>query len=263
MLRRFSGDRKIKVYVANGSTINIWCRVAGDKMLKVQGETGGGVDVHSIGVNVHNAEQFQHIAGATRGYSQIQRGNTLQFESSTSSNSVYMTIISAYGVTICKNHEIGRSRNYIIDRRGALLDAKKKKMWIDTNGHDHMVTCVEGDEYGFDTKECGDIKQDSRGVLFDAKKKKMWKDTNIHDYMVTFDDDDEYEFDTKVYGDIKQDSRAARFVVKKKKSDHMMTGTSLFDTEDDDDDAESLFKEDGGIKRNLVKPEHVFSEQSW
>ena len=194
MLRCFSGDKKIKVYIANGSTTNIWCRVAGDKMLKVQGERGGGVDVHTIGVNLHKAEKFQHIAGATRGYSQIQLGNTLQFEPSTSSNSVYMTIINAYGSTICKNHEIGRSRNYIIDRRDALLDAKKKKMWIDANGCDHMLTYVVDDEYGFDTPECGDIKHNRRGALLDAKKKEMWKDdNNFRDYF--YDEDKKYSRD--------------------------------------------------------------------
>ena len=125
--------------------------VGGDKMLTVQGEAEGGLDVHGIGVHAHNADQFQHVAGATRGYSQIQRGNALEFELSTSSNSVYMTIINESGSTICKNHEISRSRNYIINHRGALLDAKKKEKWIDTNGRDHMVTY--DDEYGFDTKK--------------------------------------------------------------------------------------------------------------
>ena len=43
----------------------IWCRVAGDKALKVQGERGGGLDVHGIGVNAHKDEHVQHMAGAT------------------------------------------------------------------------------------------------------------------------------------------------------------------------------------------------------
>jgi hypothetical protein len=37
----------------------------------------------------------------------------------------------------------GRSRNYIIDCHGALLVAKKKKMWIDTTGHDHKLKDVD------------------------------------------------------------------------------------------------------------------------
>ena len=147
MLRCFYGDKIIKVHVANGSTINIWCRIAGDKMLMVQGETGGGFDMHGIGVNAHNAEHFEHVAGATRGYSQIQRGNTLAFEASTSSNSVYMTIINESGSTICKNHEISRSRNYIINHRGALLDAKKKNKWIDMTGCNHVISNDDIGEY--------------------------------------------------------------------------------------------------------------------
>ena len=136
----FSGDKIIKVNVANGSRNNIWCRVAGDKALKVKGETGGGLDVHGVGVNAHKAQEVQHVHGATRGYTQIQRGNTLEFELSTSSNSVYLTIMSDSGSKICKNHEISKSRNYIINKRGALLDAKKKEKWIDTNGRDHVVS---------------------------------------------------------------------------------------------------------------------------
>jgi hypothetical protein len=89
MLRCFSGDKKIKVCVANGSTVDLCCRVAGDKMLMVQGKTGGGVDVYNIGVNAHKDEQFKHIPGATRGYSHIQRGNTLEFEPSTKNISTY------------------------------------------------------------------------------------------------------------------------------------------------------------------------------
>ena len=42
----------------------------------MQGATGGSVDVHGVGVNTHKAEQVQHVAGATPGYSQIQIGNT-------------------------------------------------------------------------------------------------------------------------------------------------------------------------------------------
>jgi len=103
----------------------IWCRVAGDKALKVQGERGGGLDVHGIGVNAHKDEHVQHMAGATWGYSQIQRGNTLEFELSTSSNSVYMTVIGASGRQICKNHEITKNRNYILTIRSALVDRHK------------------------------------------------------------------------------------------------------------------------------------------
>ena len=121
MLKGGSGDRTIKVYVANDSPKNIWCSVAGDKMLNVQGETGDGVDVPDIEDNVHIAEQLQHIDEKTRDCSQIQRGNTLQFESITSSKCVYMTIISESGSTICENYEIDKSCNYIIDLHGNLL----------------------------------------------------------------------------------------------------------------------------------------------
>jgi hypothetical protein len=154
MTRLFGFGNIIKVNVANGSTHNIQCRVAGDKALVVQGATGGSVDVHGVGVNTHKAEQVQHVAGATPGYSQIQIGNTSEFELSISSNSVYMTILSETGRTIYKNHEIGRSRNYIINRHDALLNAKKNQKWIDTNGRNHMVTY--DDEDGLNKKECSD-----------------------------------------------------------------------------------------------------------
>ena len=118
----FKCAKKIKVNVANGGTHTIWCRVAGDKAFSADA-----------------AGYAYYMAGATRGYSQIQVGNTLEFQLSTSSNSVYMTIISESRGTICKNHEITENRKYIITNHNALVDGKKKKMWIDTNGRDHMV----------------------------------------------------------------------------------------------------------------------------
>jgi hypothetical protein len=144
MTRLFGFGNVIKVNVANGSTHDIKCRVAGDKALVVQGVTGGSVDMPGVGINTHKTEQVQHVAGITPGYSRIQRGNTLEFELSTSSNSVYMTVLSGTGGTICKNHEIGRSRNYIIDRFDALLNAKKNQKWIDTKGFNHMVANLLG-----------------------------------------------------------------------------------------------------------------------
>ena len=54
----FSGGKIIKVNIANGSRNNIWCRVADDKALKVQVETGGGLDVHNIGVTAQKACPF-------------------------------------------------------------------------------------------------------------------------------------------------------------------------------------------------------------
>jgi hypothetical protein len=54
----FSGGKIIKVNIANGSRNNIWCRVADDKALKVQVETGGGLDVHHIGVTPQTACPF-------------------------------------------------------------------------------------------------------------------------------------------------------------------------------------------------------------
>ena len=143
MFRCFRGDKIIKVHVSNGSKTHIWCRVAGDKMLKVQGETGGGFGVQGIQVTGHTTGQYKYLHGATRGFSQIQIGNTLEFELSTSSNSVYMTVFKERKPPqhhICKNHEITRNRNYIINRDGALLDAKKNKQWIDTTGRYHIVT---------------------------------------------------------------------------------------------------------------------------
>ena len=154
MSRLLRGQKGMKVNVSNGSKRTIWCRVAGDKVLQVQTEVGGGVGVQGVGVNAHLAANFKHIAGATRGYSEIQSGNTLKFRLSTSSNSVYLTVISVSGHTICKNHEISKSSNYIINRRGGLLDAKKKKKWIDTNGRNHMLTY--DDTNGGDSKEDGD-----------------------------------------------------------------------------------------------------------
>ena len=127
MLRLLRGHKTMKVSVSNGSKLHIWCRVAGDKVLKVQSEAGDGVGVYGIEFNANSSFQYKHVAGATRGYSQIQSGNTLKFRLSTSSNSVYMTVISESGRIICKNHEISKSCNYIINRRGGLLDAKKKE----------------------------------------------------------------------------------------------------------------------------------------
>ena len=144
------GCNIIKVNFSNGSPSNIWCRIAGDKALKEQGTIGSGLNVYSIGFNSQNAAHFHHVAGATRGYSQIQKGNTLEFESSTSSNSVYMTIICESGRLICKNHEITKSRNYLLTKFGALVDAKQNQMWIDKNESDHKVTydCKwEDDDY--------------------------------------------------------------------------------------------------------------------
>ena len=140
MARFFGGDKIIKVKVSNGSTDNIRCRLAGDKALKVQEEIGGGIGVHSIGINAHKTEKIHHISVGIRGYTQIQSGNSLEFELSTSSKGVYMTIIMDPDSIICENHEISRSRNYIIDDRGGLLDAKKNKKWIDTDNRDHRVS---------------------------------------------------------------------------------------------------------------------------
>ena len=53
----FSGGKIIK-NIANGSRNNIWCRVADDKALKVQVATGGGLDVHDIGVTAQKACPF-------------------------------------------------------------------------------------------------------------------------------------------------------------------------------------------------------------
>jgi hypothetical protein len=105
----FSGDKIIKVNVANGSRNNIWCRVAGDKALKVKGETGGGLDVHGVGVNAHKAQEVQHVHGATRGCTQIQRGNTLApyIVSATISN-IYFDYLIATEIsrhTACKENK--------------------------------------------------------------------------------------------------------------------------------------------------------------
>ena len=143
MARSFFSNNKIKVSVTNGSTHNVWCSVYGDQALMKQGATGGSLDVHDSGVNTHKAEQVQHIAGATPCYTIIKKGNTVEFESSTPSNRVFMTVYKENGPTICDTHEIGTSRNYIIDRHGALLNAKKNQKWIDTNGRDHKVPCSE------------------------------------------------------------------------------------------------------------------------
>ena len=153
MARLCGGDTIINVNVANGSTKHIWCRLAGDKSMKVQGETGGGLGVHGIGVKAHKTARFKNVVGATRGYSQIQSGNTLEFGTSTSSNSVYLTVIKEPGFTICKNHEISKSRNYIINNRGALMNAKKKEKWIDTTGHNHVISNDDIDESDSDSED--------------------------------------------------------------------------------------------------------------
>jgi frataxin-like iron-binding protein CyaY len=109
------------VGACNGSTHNIWCRVDDDQTLMKQGATGGSPDVHDIGVNTHKTEQVQHIAEATEDYVQISKGNTLTLESSTPSNSIYMTVRRETGRAICQTLEIGTSTNYIINRHEALL----------------------------------------------------------------------------------------------------------------------------------------------
>jgi hypothetical protein len=154
MTRFFSFNNKIKVNVANGTKHNIWCRVDNDQTLMKQGATGGSPDVHDIGDNTHKAEQVQHTAEATPTYNIIRKGNTLALESSTPSNSIYMTVLCDTGRTICKTHEIGTSTNYIISSHDALLNAEKNQMWIDTNGCNHMVTY--DDEDGLNKKECSD-----------------------------------------------------------------------------------------------------------
>ena len=143
MARYFFSNNKIKVIVANGSTHSIRCSVYGDQALMKQGVTGGSLDEHDKGVNTHKAEQVQHIAGATPDYLEIPKGNALEFESSTPSNRVFMTVINENDRTICNTHEIGTSRNYIIDHNDALLNAKKNKKWIDTKGRDHEVLSSE------------------------------------------------------------------------------------------------------------------------
>ena len=153
MARYFFSNNKIKVIVANGSTHRILCSIYGDEALIKQGATGGSLDVHDSGVNTHKAEQVQHIAGESPDYLSIPKGSTLEFESSTPSNRVFMTVINENGRTICNTHEIGTSRNYIIDHHDALLNAKKNKKWMDTNGRNHEVLCSEprsfdGIQYG-------------------------------------------------------------------------------------------------------------------
>ena len=118
----FSRPKRIRVNVANGSRSHIWCRVADERALIADA-----------------AEDVHHMTEARRGCSQIQEGNTLQFQSRTSSNSVYMTVISESCGIICTNHEITEDANYIITKRNALVEGKKRNMWIDTNGRDHMV----------------------------------------------------------------------------------------------------------------------------
>ena len=135
----------ITVNVANGSTHTIWCRISGDKALRVQGAIGGGVDVQGVGINVHHSEKIQHKAGATRGYTQIQRGNMFDMDVRTSSKSAYMSIISVSVGLICKNHEICKNRNYIITKHDALLNAKSKEIWKDKTGRNHMVVYNDAD----------------------------------------------------------------------------------------------------------------------
>ena len=119
-----------------------------------QGATGGSPDVHDVGVNTHKAEQVQHTAEAAKDYVLIPKGNTLELESSTPSNSIYMTVLCETGRAICQTLEIGTSTNYIINRYEALLNAEKNQKWIDTNGCNHMVTY--DDEDGLNEKECSD-----------------------------------------------------------------------------------------------------------
>ena len=113
-------------------------------MVTLHEKVGAGVGVQGIvDINAFKASQYEYASGATRGYSRILVGNTLPFEVSTSSNGVYMTIISEAGPIICKNHEICKSRNYILDRRDGLLVAKGKKSWIDKDGCSHMVSAKD------------------------------------------------------------------------------------------------------------------------
>ena len=143
----------INVNIANGSTHKIWCRVIGDKTWKVKGATGGGLGIFGFVFNAYTAKHVYHTNVATPGYSEIKIGNTLEFELRPSSKRVFMTVINEIDCTICKSHEILRSRNYIIDRHDSLLEAKKNKKWIDTNGRDHEVPCPE--LFSFYGKQCG------------------------------------------------------------------------------------------------------------
>ena len=139
MARFFRKGKILQVNVSNGSSTTIWCRVAGDKILMVNEQRGANIGVPGVVVvGAQKANQYQHESGASRGYTQIQSGNTLRFEASTSSNSVYMTIVSETEQQICKNHEISNNRNYIIDCNDGLLEAKQKDVWTDTNGRNHL-----------------------------------------------------------------------------------------------------------------------------
>ena len=155
MTRFFGSCSIISVNIANGSKHNIWCRVIGDKEYKVEGATGGGVDVHDFKFHAYISKHVYHTNVAIPGYSEIQIGNTLEFELRPSSKSVCMTVINKNDRIICENHEITRSRNYIIDHHDALLNAKKNKMWIDTKGRDHEVFCSESPS--FYDKQCGQL----------------------------------------------------------------------------------------------------------
>ena len=139
MTRFFGFCSIISVNIANGSTHNIWCRIIGDKALKVKGAIGGSVGMFDTVLKVYKTKHVDHTKAETPGYSEIQGGNTLEFELRPSSKSVYMTVMSVTknGRAICENHEITRSRNYIIDRQDALLNAKKNKKWIDAKGRNH------------------------------------------------------------------------------------------------------------------------------
>ena len=101
-------------------------------------------------------------------------------------------------------------------------------MWIDTNRSVHMVTFDLDDEHGFDTKECGDIKQDSRAASLVVKKKKMLRDTHGSVPMVTYDDDDDDDVDDESFEE------------------------SVYDS-----------KECGDIKQVLVDPKTEFSNKGW
>jgi hypothetical protein len=121
-----------------------------------------------------------------------------------------------------------------------------------------MLTCVDGDEHGFDTKECGDIKQNRRGAHLDATKKEMWINTNGSIRMVRyrdnyFDDDDDDDNDNDNNDDDNDDND----------DDNDDNDDDNDDNDDDDDESSSDTKESGDSKQDLVDPLDQFTNTCW
>ena len=141
MLRCLYGNKVIEIHVANGGTKNFQFTFSGDikevtySVKKYKWALG----LTAFELKVDKRELCNYFDAIRDNYTVVKRGYGLEFEASTSSDSVYMTIIDESDNAICIKKEITKHSNYIIDDQDALLKAKQNEKWIDTKGYNHYI----------------------------------------------------------------------------------------------------------------------------